>query len=154
MNNYRGPMQPWPALAPHARQVHLPRSDLSLYLYDAGPADATPLLLVHGLGDEADTWRHLIPPLSACYRILAPDLPGYGCSDKPHRPYTVPFFKEALVELLDELGERGIRGRAGDGGVRVEVRDAGPHAIVEPHFLLTVTLAKALTKVHRSTAIG
>jgi pimeloyl-ACP methyl ester carboxylesterase len=97
-------MQPWPELAPHARQIHLPRNKLSLYLYDAGAADAAPLLLIHGLGDEADTWRHLIPSLSARYQVLAPDLPGFGRSDKPERSYTLSFFQETLMELLDELG--------------------------------------------------
>jgi pimeloyl-ACP methyl ester carboxylesterase len=97
-------MQPWPALEPHARQVHLPKSALSLHLYDAGAADAATLLAIHGLGDEADTWRHLIPPLSTCYRVVAPDLPGFGRSDKPSRAYTIVFFQEALIELLDELG--------------------------------------------------
>jgi pimeloyl-ACP methyl ester carboxylesterase len=39
------------------------------------------VILIHGLGDEADSWRHLIPPLSAAgYRVLAPDLPGFGRS--------------------------------------------------------------------------
>jgi pimeloyl-ACP methyl ester carboxylesterase len=96
-------MQPWPALEPHARQVPLPNSALSVFLYDTSPADAAPLLAIHGLGDEADTWRHLISPLSAHYRVLAPDLPGFGRSDEPERGYTIPFFQKTLVELLDEL---------------------------------------------------
>jgi len=37
--------------------------------------------LIHGLGDEADTWRHVFPLLAgAGYRVLAPDLPGFGRS--------------------------------------------------------------------------
>jgi pimeloyl-ACP methyl ester carboxylesterase len=103
MKVYQRPMQPWPKLERHARQVYLPKGESSLYLYDAGPADARPLLLVHGLADEADTWRHLIPPLSVRYRVLAPDLPGFGRSDKPNRSYTLPFFQDTLIELLDEL---------------------------------------------------
>jgi pimeloyl-ACP methyl ester carboxylesterase len=78
-------------------------SDLTLFFYEAGPASAPPLLLVHGLGDEADTWRHLAPSLSARHHIVAPDLPGYGRSDKPKRPYTLAFFQEVLLELLAEL---------------------------------------------------
>jgi pimeloyl-ACP methyl ester carboxylesterase len=97
-------MQPWPGLQRYARQVALPRSELELYLYDTGPADAGPLLLVHGLADEADTWRHLIAPLSVRYRVLAPDLPGFGRSDKPDQAYSLSFFQDVLAELLDELG--------------------------------------------------
>jgi pimeloyl-ACP methyl ester carboxylesterase len=97
-------MQPWPALEPYARSIPLPQSGLALYAYDAGAEEAPPMLLVHGLGDEADTWRHLFPALSAHSRVVAPDLPGFGRSDKPAGPYTLPFFQAVLLELLDTLG--------------------------------------------------
>jgi pimeloyl-ACP methyl ester carboxylesterase len=61
------------------------------------------MLLIHGLGDEADTWRHVIAPLSADRRVIALDLPGFGRSDKPDRAYTVPFFQDVVIELLDVL---------------------------------------------------
>jgi pimeloyl-ACP methyl ester carboxylesterase len=101
-------MQPWPGLERHARQVALPKGEFSLHLYDTGPASGRgaagrALLLVHGLADEADTWRHLIAPLSTQYRVLAPDLPGFGRSDKPDRAYSLPTFQDSLIELLDEL---------------------------------------------------
>ena len=39
------------------------------------------MALIHGLGDEADTWRHVFPLLAAAgYRVIAPDLPGFGRS--------------------------------------------------------------------------
>jgi pimeloyl-ACP methyl ester carboxylesterase len=96
-------MQPWPSLAPYARSLRLPKSGLQLFLYEAGPPDAAPLLLVHGLGDEADTWRHLLLKLSESKRVIALDLPGFGRSAKPERSYTVPFFQDVLLELLDTL---------------------------------------------------
>jgi pimeloyl-ACP methyl ester carboxylesterase len=60
-------------------------------------------LLIHGLGDEADTWRYLIPALSAHRRVIALDLPGFGRSDKPRRAYTVAFFQDTILNLLDTL---------------------------------------------------
>ncbi len=96
-------MAPWPALEAHARRVVLPASGLSLFLYDVGPAEAPPLILLHGLGNEADTWRHVIPHLGGRFRVIAPDLPGFGRSDKPRRAYTVPFFCDTVFELLDAL---------------------------------------------------
>jgi pimeloyl-ACP methyl ester carboxylesterase len=39
------------------------------------------LLLVHGLGDEADSWRHVLLPLAERYHVVAPDLPGFGRSE-------------------------------------------------------------------------
>ncbi len=103
MSRFQEPMQPWPALMPYARSIYLPRSGLTLHLYEAGATDAPPIFLIHGLADEADTWRHLVLPLSTQYRVIAPDLPGFGRSEKPDRPYTVPFFRDVLLELLDTL---------------------------------------------------
>lgn len=103
MSIYQRSMEPWPGLERYGRRVDLPRNSLALYLYDTGAAAEPPLLLVHGLADEADTWRHLIDPLAARFRVVAPDLPGFGRSDKPELGYTLPFFAGVLLELLDEL---------------------------------------------------
>ena len=77
-------MKPWPALADRAFCLtNDSRQDESIFFYDFSPAAAyrTVIVLVHGLGDEADSWRHLIPLLNKRgYRVLAPDLPGFGRS--------------------------------------------------------------------------
>jgi pimeloyl-ACP methyl ester carboxylesterase len=79
--------RPWPALA--AQGKLLPSSRFpGLFYYDSGPvrSDRPALVLIHGLGDEADTWRHLIPLLnSAGWRTVAPDLPGFGRSPGARR---------------------------------------------------------------------
>jgi len=41
------------------------------------------LVLIHGLGASAERWEHVIPKLSKKYTVIAPDLPGFGFSDKP-----------------------------------------------------------------------
>jgi len=107
-NPYAGPMQPWPPFEPYVRSLHLSASQIDLFLYDTGVAEAAPkteppILLIHGLGDEADTWRYLLPALSVEHRIIAPDLPGFGRSDKPDRTYTLAFFQGVMFELLDAL---------------------------------------------------
>lgn len=91
------------SLRPFARTVNLPRAGTSLYYYEAGAAASPVLLLVHGLGDEADTWRSVIAPLSLRFRIIAPDLPGFGRSSLPRRRLTPPYLAGVLLELLDEL---------------------------------------------------
>ncbi len=77
---------------------------LRLHYYDAGRGAGPPLVLIHGLGDEADTWRHVLPRLAAHRRVLALDLPGFGRSDHPHRAYTAGFFARTIAALLAELG--------------------------------------------------
>jgi pimeloyl-ACP methyl ester carboxylesterase len=96
-------MQPWPALAPYARKVQT-HSGLTLFAFEAGVRDAPPLVLIHGLGDEADTWRHVIAPLAERFHVVAPDLPGFGRSDKPDRAYSLAFLRDTIVELMDALG--------------------------------------------------
>lgn len=77
---------------------------MRLHCYEGGPADAPALVFVHGLGDEADTWRHLLPALAARHRVLALDLPGFGRSDKPYRAYTLAFFAWTIEALLHTAG--------------------------------------------------
>lgn len=103
MSNYLSPMQTWPGLEKYTRSVDLPTSGLRLFLYEAGSPESPVVLLLHGLGDEADTWRHLIEPLAANCRVIAPDLPGFARSDKPQIDYTIRFLCEIVLELLDTL---------------------------------------------------
>jgi pimeloyl-ACP methyl ester carboxylesterase len=49
----------------------------------AGPADAPPIILLHGFPESHRTWRHQIADLSRDYRVVAPDQRGFGRSDKP-----------------------------------------------------------------------
>jgi pimeloyl-ACP methyl ester carboxylesterase len=104
MNPFQKSMQPWPGLAHWSHRVRLPRNQIELHVYDTGETEKPPVLLLHGLGDEADTWRHLFPPLSSRFRLVAPDLPGFGRSEKPDRRYTIPFYMDVALELLEVLG--------------------------------------------------
>ena len=57
---------------------------LRLHYLDEGPRDAPPVLLLHGEPSWCYLYRHMIPPLVARgHRVLAPDLIGFGRSDKP-----------------------------------------------------------------------
>ncbi len=103
MNDFRQPMQPYPGLEQYSRSIHLPGLDLDLFYYEAGTSANPPLLLAHGLGDEADTWRHLIGPLSRRWHVIAPDLPGFGRSAKPNAAYRATFMQRSMMELLDVL---------------------------------------------------
>ncbi|MEM7434069.1 MAG: alpha/beta fold hydrolase, partial [Myxococcota bacterium] len=64
-----------------------------------GPA----LLLIHGIGDSADSWRDLIPALSQDYTVVAPDLLGHGDSDKPRADYSLAAYANAMRDLLTVL---------------------------------------------------
>lgn len=69
----------------------------------SGPA----VLLLHGFPDSSYLWRHQIPTLvSAGYRAIAPDLRGFGESDKPSEveAYALPALIGDVVAILDQLG--------------------------------------------------
>lgn len=65
-----------------------------------GPA----VVLVHGLGGFAESWRHNLGPLAARATVYALDLPGFGGSVKPPAPYRAAYFARALDGFLDALG--------------------------------------------------
>lgn len=59
-------------------------TDLRLHYVDEGPRGADPILLMHGEPSWAYLYRKVIPPLAAAgHRVVAPDLIGFGRSDKP-----------------------------------------------------------------------
>jgi pimeloyl-ACP methyl ester carboxylesterase len=57
----------------------------SLAYREAGPLNGPTLLLLHGFPTSSHMFRNLIPKLLDRYRVLAPDLPGFGQSDLPSR---------------------------------------------------------------------
>lgn len=96
-------MEPFPTLAGYAKNVKLETSGLNIFCFEAGKEHDKSILLIHGLGDEADTWRHIIQPLAERFHVIALDLPGFGRSDKPKVKYTPYFFMETILALLDSL---------------------------------------------------
>ncbi len=72
---------------------------------DGGGASGN-IVLIHGLGGFAERWSTVMPILSKKYRVIAPDLPGYGFSDKPSIDYTPEFFSKFVFDFLDSLDIR------------------------------------------------
>src|SRR5947199_5344319 len=56
---------------------------LKVFYREAGHADASALLLLHGFPSASHMFRDLIPLLADRFHIIAPDLPGFGQSDMP-----------------------------------------------------------------------
>ena len=78
---------------------------LTFSVVDAGEGPA--VLLLHGFPDSSHLWRHQVPALvDAGYRVLAPDLRGFGESDRPEGvdQYAIPLVFMDVVALLDEAG--------------------------------------------------
>ena len=88
-------------------RIHYRKADvdgLRVFYREAGPADATALLLLHGFPTAGHMFRKLIPALSDRFRVVAPDLPGFGQSDMPPRDrFSYTFAK--LAEVIERFTE-------------------------------------------------
>ena len=69
---------------------------------EAGDSKNT-LVLVHGLGASAERWNLVIPTLAKHFRVIVPDLIGYGYSDKPILDYSPEMFVDFLGKFFDTL---------------------------------------------------
>jgi len=73
----------------------------------AGDGNGEAVLLIHGWPDTHALWDHRVAALRAAgYRTIAPDVRGFGASDKPEgvEHYAIPFLYTDLVGVLDHLG--------------------------------------------------
>lgn len=71
----------------------------------AGPKNAPPLVLLHGIGSGSGSFAFVIPTLAAQYHVIAWDAPGYGGSDCLQKADPAPAdYAAALADLLDTLG--------------------------------------------------
>ncbi len=68
---------------------------------ESGNGDES-IVLIHGLGASAERWEFVIPEFSKHYRVIVPDLIGFGHSDKPLVDYTTEFFTDFLSGFLDK----------------------------------------------------
>ena len=65
----------------------------------SGPA----LLLIHGIGDNSETWNTVQAKLAQRFTVIAPDLLGHGQSDKPRADYSVAAYANGMRDLLSVL---------------------------------------------------
>lgn len=63
---------------PVVRHATIQVGDVNVFYREAGPKDAPAVLLLHGFGASSHMFRDLMPYLASGYRVVAPDLPGFG----------------------------------------------------------------------------
>nr|MBP7631190.1 haloalkane dehalogenase [Acidimicrobiales bacterium] len=99
---------------------------LRVHYLDEGPADADPVLLMHGEPSWSFLYRHMIPPLVAAgHRVVAPDLVGFGRSDKPTEMADYTYARHVAwmsALLFDHLDLRNITFFGQDWGGLVGLR--------------------------------
>jgi haloalkane dehalogenase len=126
---------------PDERFVNLPGFDfkphyaevdqLRIHYLDEGPSGAPPVLLMHGEPSWSYLYRKMIPVLTrAGHRVVAPDLVGFGRSDKPARREEHSFARHVgwIAGLIGQLDLRGITLVCQDWGGLIGLRVAAEHA--------------------------
>jgi len=101
---------------------------LSFPVVDVGSGPA--VLLLHGFPDDRHLWRYQIPALAdAGFRVLAPDLRGFGDAPRPTDPaeYGIPIVIRDVLGILDALGVARVQLVAHDWGAAVGWRLAAEH---------------------------
>lgn len=90
----------------------------------------TPLLLLHGLGGSHDDWRRQVPVFAHHYRVIAPDLRGFGDSDR-QEPFTIQQHARDADALLQALGvdRAHVVGLSMGGAVAMELAISRPGCV-------------------------
>lgn len=96
-----------------------------------GGRGTPPVLLIHGLGSAGYLeWRFTLPALAERYRVFAPDLPGFGRSDRPPDGYGIPLFSRVVEEYVRRRRIKPVLVGASMGGrVALEVALRRPETV-------------------------
>jgi pimeloyl-ACP methyl ester carboxylesterase len=95
------------SMIPHTFLRRVSADGVSVFYREAGPADGPVVLLLHGFPTSSFQFRELILRLADKYRVIAPDLPGFGFTEVPaERKYTYTF--DALRQQSRRLPMRSI----------------------------------------------
>ncbi|MGY1828516.1 MULTISPECIES: alpha/beta fold hydrolase [unclassified Blastococcus] len=105
-----------PRLVRQSRIVHGHKR--AFLLAGEGP----PLLLLHGMGNNCQTWAGVIDRLARSHTVIAPDLLGHGDSDKPRGDYSIAAYANGMRDLLSVLDvERAtVVGHSLGGGIALQ----------------------------------
>lgn len=98
---------------------------IRMHFAEAG--DGPPVVLLHGYPETHHAWRHQWPELARNYRVIMPDLRGYGETDKPDQGYDKRNMAEDVRQLVAHLGYERIALVGHDRGARVATRFAKDH---------------------------
>jgi pimeloyl-ACP methyl ester carboxylesterase len=79
----------------------------SLRVHQMHGGRGTPVLFIHGLGSSGYMeWRYNLEFAAARHRVYAPDLPGFGRTEKPRARYGIPYFTRFVERYMDYRGLR------------------------------------------------
>ena len=117
-----------------------------------------PLVLLHGVGDNAFDWQWVMPALASTHRVYAPDLPGSGGSAKPlgtNNDYSPAFFTRFVAAFLDalEIDRATVIGNSLGGLVGLRLALAEPERVTALGLVSSGGLGREVPYALRSLAL-
>jgi pimeloyl-ACP methyl ester carboxylesterase len=91
---------------PHTSIHRIEADGVTVFYREAGAPDAPVVLLLHGFPTSSFQYRELIPRLADRYRVIAPDLPGFGFTEVPperHYKYSFDALAHTVLAFTDAL---------------------------------------------------
>ena len=91
---------------PHTAIHRIEADGVTVFYREAGPKDRPAVLLLHGFPTSSFQYRELIPRLADQYRVIAPDLPGFGFTEVPEKrlyQYTFDALAGTILAFTDAL---------------------------------------------------
>ena len=101
----------------------------------------SPVLFIHGLGSSGYMeWRFNLEATADRHRVFAPDLPGFGRSEKPRARYDIPYFTRFIERYMEDRGLRSaaVVGASLGGRIALEL------ALESPRLVRKLVLVNAL----------
>jgi pimeloyl-ACP methyl ester carboxylesterase len=122
-------MKNQPMEIPKTRRGFIETPDEQMHYRLAGEGE--PLILLHQVPLSSLEFMDVHLGLATTYRVIAPDMLGYGCSDAPSRGLTMADYAAHLIQMMDELGiERSnLLGVHTGASLANEVAAAYPHRV-------------------------
>ena len=113
----------------------------SLRVHHMHGGRGSPVLFIHGLGSSGYIeWRFNLETLSDRHRVYAPDLPGFGRTEKPRARYGIPYFTRFIERYMEDRGLRSaaVVGASLGGRIALEL------ALENPRLVRKLVLVNAL----------
>ncbi|MGI8557063.1 MAG: alpha/beta fold hydrolase [Solirubrobacteraceae bacterium] len=134
-----------------AARVRIHGHEISYMQAGEGPV----LLLVHGIASTSQTWLESIPLLARRFTVIAPDLPGHGCSDKPPGDYSIGSLASSMRDLLVALGHEraSIAGHSLGGGVAMQFAYMYPERCERLLLVCSGGLGRSVNPLLRAAAL-
>ena len=131
-DDYGGTAEPdWRGIDWSAHLHQLEVDGTTINYVDIGDGELEPIVFVHGLGGQWQNWLENIPRAALERRVIALDLPGFGCTPMPRDRVTIPGYGRCVDTLCEQLslGRVDIVGNSMGGYIAAEVAIQFPQRI-------------------------